>query len=61
MIHWSPEMLETLRDMRERGAPIQKCADAVGVSYATALAKLSRMGLDGRKRQPAWRSSDPRK
>lgn len=57
-IRWSDEMLATLRDMRARGAPVKQCADAVHVSYGTALAKLAHLGINGRVDTAPWKSAD---
>jgi hypothetical protein len=45
MIHWTAEMLDTLRDMREAGAPLFVIAERVGVAYATANLKCRELGF----------------
>lgn len=57
---WTEEMLETLRDMRSRGAPLFMCADRIGVAYATAVLKARELGIADRMpadRRAAWRSA----
>lgn len=57
-IIWTPEMLETLRDMRERGAPLFLIADRVGVAYATANLKCRELGLSvERSKRKSWESA----
>lgn len=57
-IDWTPEMLATLRDLRERGAPYAICASALDISYASVMAKCVKLGLDNKDRSNwrAWRS-----
>lgn len=58
-IIWTEDMLETLRDMRERGAPLFLIAERVGVAYATANLKCRELGFPrNRKLSKSWESSD---
>lgn len=60
-VQWTENMLETLRDMRERGAPLYTCAEKIGVGYSTAVFKARELGIAGRMnagRRAAWRSND---
>lgn len=57
---WTDEMLETLRDMRSRGAPLFICAERIGVAYSTAVLKARELGIAGRMnvgRRAAWKST----
>ena len=47
-LQWTEEMLATLRDMRERGAPLFVIAERVGVSYATANLKCRELAFPRR-------------
>lgn len=56
-IIWTDEMLETLRDMRERGAPLLLIAEYVGVAYATANLKCRELGFPrNRDKRKHWRN-----
>ncbi len=48
-IAWTPEMLETLRDMRERGYSMERCAERVGVYVAGVERKCRELGLNARR------------
>jgi hypothetical protein len=56
-IIWTTEMLETLREMRDRGAPLFVIADRVGVAYATANLKCRELGFPrNRDKSKQWRN-----
>jgi len=48
-LHWSPEMLAALRDLRtHQRLPLRDCAERIGVAYDTALNKAHELGIGGR-------------
>jgi hypothetical protein len=56
-IIWTPEMIETLREMRAAGIQLLLCAERIGVAYTTALFKGPR-ARDRRADEP-WPSHRP--
>jgi len=48
-LHWTPEMLTVLREMRAAGLPFLLCAERIGVDYKTAVRKGRELGLHGRR------------
>ncbi|MGD0109297.1 MAG: hypothetical protein ABSC06_35460 [Rhodopila sp.] len=58
-VHWTPEMVQALRDLRSGGLPLYLCAERIGVSYSTAVYKAREMNLAqrlNRGRRPGWQS-----
>ena len=47
-VHWTEEMITSLRELHAQGVTIYGCADAIGVSYGTARAKCRELGLSAR-------------
>jgi hypothetical protein len=48
-IQWSPDMVQSLRTMRDRGEPVVVCAERIGVGYLQALRKARELGIADRR------------
>ena len=47
-LHWFPEMLTHLRQRRAEGVPIFRCAEEIGIGYASCVYKCRELGLADR-------------
>jgi hypothetical protein len=48
-LYWAPEMIDALRALRRRNVPIYRCAERVGVGYASAVYKCRELGIADRR------------